>query len=405
MKVLKNFSQIATLADAYKKDGRHLIPEDLSIIENASLVFIDKEILWVGKNSDLPSEYQKLRFIDCTGKTLVPEIVDCHTHVVFGGNRAHEYSMRLNGADYEAIAKAGGGILNTMNGTNNKTRSELFDESIKKIETIHSFGVGTIEIKSGYGLNFDKEYEISHIINDLKKYFFPRIQIKNTFMAAHAIPKEFNTSKEYMDHVVLPLLEKLGAEHILDAVDIFFERGYFDKRDTISLFECAKKFNLSVKLHADEFQDNKGSILGCEYKALSADHLLMTGADGIETLAQSETVATLLPGTGFFLGKKQADAKKFLDAGCKVAIGSDYNPGSCHLNNVLLAASLAAPLYKMNIAELWCAITLNAAHALNLKKQGAIIKGLAPRFSIFDCKCIDEITYSWGKNLITPPLE
>ena len=165
MKVLKNFSQIATLADAYKKDGRHLIPEDLSIIENASLVFIDKEILWVGKNSDLPSEYQKLRFIDCTGKTLVPEIVDCHTHVVFGGNRAHEYSMRLNGADYEAIAKAGGGILNTMNGTNNKPKNELFDESVKKIETIHSFGVGSIEIKSGYGLNFDKEYEISHIIH------------------------------------------------------------------------------------------------------------------------------------------------------------------------------------------------------------------------------------------------
>ena len=399
MKVLKNFSQIATLSSAYKKDGRHIIPDDLSIIENGTVVYIDKEILWVGKNNDLPLEYQKLRSVDCTGKVLVPEIVDCHTHVVFGGNRAGEYSMRLNGSDYEAIAKAGGGILNTTSGTNNKTRNELFNESIKKIETIHSFGVGTIEIKSGYGLNFDKEYEISHIINDLKKHFFPQIQIKNTFMAAHAIPKEFKSSKEYMNQVVLPLLEKLGAEHILDAVDIFFERGYFDKTDTISLFECAKKFNLPVKLHADEFQDNKGAVIGCEYKALSVDHLLMTGADGIEALAKSDTVATLLPGTGFFLGKKQADAKKFLDAGCKVAIGSDYNPGSCHLNNVLLAASLAAPHYKMNIGQLWCAITLNAAHALNLKKQGAIIKGLSPRFSFFDCESIDEITYSWGKNL------
>ncbi len=157
-----------------------------------------------------------------------------------------------------------------------------------------------------------------------------------------------------------------------------------------------------IKSHADEFNDNKGAVIACQYDALSADHLLCTGPDGIEALANSDTVATLLPGTGFFLGKPQAFARAFLDNGCKVAIGSDYNPGSCHFDNILFLAAIAAPQYEMNIAELWSSITLNAAHALGFRSQGAIAKGLKPRFSIFKTDCIDRITYNWGKNLAVP---
>lgn len=398
-KIFKNFSEIATLQPALDKDGRNLIPSDIGLIKNASIVFNNDEILWVGPDSQIPDDYHNVHSVDMSGKICVPEIVDSHTHIVFGGDRAHEYSMRLNGATYEDIAKAGGGILNSMSGTNALSRSELLKLSQQRLKTIRSYGVGTIEVKSGYGLNFEKEYEISRIIHDLKNIFRPDLQIINTFMAAHAVPKEYSSSYEYMKEVVLPLLDKLGEEKILDCVDIFHEQNYFSDDDVVSLFERAKRWNIPVKMHADEFNDNKGAVLAAKYNALSADHLLATNEDGILALKNSQTVATLLPGTGLFLGKTQANARAFLDAGVKVAIASDYNPGSCHCDNILMLASLAAPIYKMNLAELWCAITLNASHALGIKNQGALKAGLRPRFSVFNTDSIDRVTYNWGKNL------
>ena len=401
IKIYKNFSEIATLAGALKKDGRYLKSEDLGKVKNATIVINHEKILWVGEDKKIPNDYVDRGHIeiDASGKVCVPEIVDSHTHLVFGGDRASEYSMRLNGASYEEIASAGGGILNSTKGTHALSRNDLLKSARQKIKIIRSYGVGTIEIKSGYGLTFEKEYELSRIIHDLKNIVRPDVQIINTFMAAHAIPPEFNNSYTYMKEVVLPLLDKLGEEQILDCVDIFHEKNYFSNDDVVSLFERAKRWNINVKIHADEFNDNKGAILATKYEALSADHLLNTTADGIAALSKSNTVAILLPGTGFFLGKQQANARALLDAGAKVAIASDFNPGSCHCDNLILLASIAAPMYKMNQAELWCAITLNAAHALGLKKQGALIEDMAPRFSIFNTDSIDKITYSWGKNL------
>ncbi|EQC50043.1 imidazolonepropionase [Bacteriovorax sp. BSW11_IV] len=400
MKVLRNFNQIITLKKAHELDGRNLKNCDLSIIENGSVVFDEEKIIWVGADEELPENYKNIPYLNKKGHVLLPEIVDCHTHLVFGGNRAKEYSMRLNGADYQDIAKAGGGILYTMNKTNELTRSELFDLACERIERINSYGVGTIEIKSGYGLNFDKEYECSLIIDDLKqKYASLGIQIINTYMAAHAVPKSFASSSAYLDEVVIPLMKKLVDDGVgIDFVDIFHEAGYFDNKDTQKLFDMAQILGLKFKSHADEFIDNKGAVLAATSGASSTEHLLCTEKDGIEALAQSSTVATLLPGTGFFLGKPQAKARAFLDASVKVAIGSDYNPGSCHCDNVILVASLAAPHYKMTLTELWAAITLNAAHALDLREQGAIIPGLKPRFSCFAVDSVDEITYSWGRN-------
>lgn len=397
--VHNNYSQIITLAPAHKKDGRRLVPADLGIIENGSVVFDQEKIIWVGTTATLPEDYREIDAVDMSGKTCLPEIVDSHTHVVFGGDRAHEYFMRLNGATYEEIANAGGGILNSMKGTNALTRSELLKIAQQRVKTIASYGVGTIEIKSGYGLNFDKEYEISRIIHDLKNIVRPNIQIINTFMAAHAVPKDFSSSYQYMKEVVLPLLDKLAEEKIIDCVDIFHEQNYFSEEDVVSLFERAKRHNIPVKMHADEFNDNGGAALAARFNALSADHLLQTSAEGIKALAESNTVATLLPGTGFFLGKTQANARAFLDAGVKVAMASDYNPGSCHCDNLLLISSLAAPTYKMNAAELWASITLNAAHALGLKDQGAILEGLKPRFTVFNTDSIARVSYNWGKNL------
>lgn len=398
MKVFINFSEIISLEGSYNKDGRSLLPNDLSRIKNGAIVFDDKKIHWVGETKNLPSKYKDLDAKDMSGHVLTPEIVDSHTHLVFGGDRSFEYSMRLNGADYQDIAKSGGGILATMKATLDKSFDELFNEACLRVERIASFGIGTIEIKSGYALTYEKEKELSLIIDKLKRKYAPKIQIHNTFMAAHAIPRSFKSGKEYLEAVVTPLLKELSSEKIIDSVDIFQEEGYFSIEETENLFEFAQKLNIPVRIHADEFNDNKGAILASKYNALSADHLLCTTQDGIEALSKSNTVATILPGTAFFLGKPLANARGFLDAGCKVALASDYNPGSCHCDNLLLIASISAKNLGFNIAELWSAITLNSAHSLGLKNQGAIIPGLSPRFSIFNCDSVDKITYTWGRN-------
>lgn len=395
----KNFNQILTLDSAHKKDGRKLIPSDLSIIENGAIVYDNEKVIWVGDSDNIPDSFKQItNWKDGKGYVLTPEIVDSHTHLVFGGNRASEYSMRLNGADYEDIGKAGGGILSTMKSTNEASSEELFQSAVERINRITSYGVGTIEIKSGYALNFIKEKEVTLIIDKLKKHFAPSVKIINTFMPAHAIPKGFDSSHDYLHQVCIPLLRELAPLNIIDFVDIFHENNYFDEQDVRDLASAANEYKIKLKVHSDEFQDNNGAALACELGATSCDHLLSTSLEGIKALSNSPTIATLLPGTGFFLGKKQANARALLDSGVKVALASDYNPGSCHCDNLLLISSLAAPNLKLNIAELWSSITLNSAHSLGLTNQGAIKEGLSPRFSIFKVKTIDEVTYNWGRN-------
>ena len=402
VKKLAHIGVLATLKSARKKDGRHLVPGDLDLLKDASVVYSDREILWVGSERAVPQDFSSAETIDCSGLVVTPEIIDCHTHLIFGGNRAREYGMRLNGADYLEIAATGGGIRSTVRDTLASSRENLKARAIERIESIHALGVGTIEIKTGYGLSGEKEWELIGLIHGLKRDYGDWPKIKSTLLA-HAVPAEYPTSRAYLESVILPLLERASKERIIDAVDIFHEKGYFTRADAIYLYEKAKEFGIPFKCHADEFVDGKGALTACEYGALSADHLLNTRKDGIEALASSPTVAVLLPGTGFSLGKKQANARQFLDAGARVAIASDYNPGSCPIDSVLTCAALAAPLYKMNMTELWAALTLNPAWALGLGSQGAISPGLKPRFSFFRVSTLEEITYNWTKNFATWP--
>jgi imidazolonepropionase len=401
LKAFTGLNEIVTLKGAHVKDGRKLVPQDLSIIKNGAIVFDESKILWVGENSKFPVQYQNIAQ-DMSGHVLTPEIVDSHTHIVFGGDRAQEYADRLSGTSYEEIAKRGGGILLTMKQTNELSAEALYQDACKRIERIHSYGVGTIEIKSGYGLNYKKEYEISMVIDRLKKRYAPEIQIYNTYLAAHDVPKDFNNSTDYIKQVVVPLLEDLNRMKIIDAVDIFHEKNYFSQEDVELLFEKAASLGIARKIHADELNDNDGAGLAVKHGAVSADHLLKISDTGIQKLATNKTVATLLPGTAFFLGKPLAPARKLLDGGAKVAIASDYNPGSCHCDNVLLIASISAAQMKFNQAELWAAITLNAAAALGLTSQGAILPGYKPRFSLFKTTSLSHITYNWGINSSVP---
>ncbi|MFY7993144.1 MAG: imidazolonepropionase [Bacteriovoracaceae bacterium] len=399
MKVYSHITQLLTLAGAHQKDGRKLLDEDLSIVEDAAIVMDDNLIHWVGKTQDLPSDYEKIPRTNLSEHIVTPEIVDSHTHLVFGGNRSFEYGLRLKGASYEEIAAAGGGILHTADKTAHLSEEELFKTACQRVDRIHSYGVGTIEIKSGYGLTFEAEYKISKIINKLKDHFKGRVQIIRTYMAAHAVPKSFKDSAHFVNEVVLPLMEKLHSEKMIDIVDVFHEKNYFTDEDTRFVFEKALALGLHVKMHADEMNDNNGASLATEYSALSADHLLQVSDEGIRALAKSSTVATLLPGTAFFLGKALAPARHMIEAGVKVAMASDYNPGSCHCDNLILLASISAKNLAMTPVEIWAAITLNASHALNLREQGAVIPGLEPKLSIFKASTHEEIFYSWGHNL------
>ncbi len=399
MKVFHHISELVTLKDAHQKDGRKLLESDLSIINDASIVANSDQILWCGKASELPAQYEKLEKFDCQNYTILPSWVDAHTHLVFSGNRAHEYSMRLNGATYEEIAKAGGGIVYTMTQTRNQSFEELKKLTNQRLAKLYSYGVSTVEIKSGYGLSLNSEENMTRVIHACKLEWENKITIKNTFMAAHAKPKEFSTTAEYMKSVVIPLLEKLAPEKIIDAVDIFHEKNYFTDEDTELLFKKAKELKISCKMHADELNDNNGAALAAKFHALSCDHLLMINDTGIETLAKTPTVAMLLPGTGFFLGKPQANARKMLDAGVKVAIASDFNPGSCHYDHVFKIAQFVAPTYKMNRAELMAALTLNASHALNIFDQGSIQPGMKSKFSLFKAKKLEDILYTWNEDL------
>jgi imidazolonepropionase len=398
MKAYIHLNQIATLQAAHQKDGRKLVPNDLSLIQDGAVVFNDTEIIWVGETKNLPEVFKTAPQISLQGHVLTPELVDSHTHIVFGGDRAQEYADRLNGTPYEEIAKRGGGILFTMKETISADAETLFKTACERIERLYSYGIGTIEIKSGYGLSFAKEKEISLVIDRLKKHLAPRIQIFNTYLAAHDVPKSFAGPTEYMQQVVLPLLKELAPLKVIDAVDIFHEKNYFSDEDTYELFELARDLNIPAKIHADELNTNGGAEIAATYNALSADHLLKISDAGIEELASSQTVATLLPGTAFFLGKPLAPGRRMQDAGLKIAIASDYNPGSCHCDNVLLVASMAAAQLKFNQAELWCGITHNAAHALGKIHQGVITPGMQPRFTLFKAESLSHITYNWGRN-------
>jgi imidazolonepropionase len=223
MKIYTHLNQLVTLKSAHLKDGRKLKPLDLDILENGAIVFNQDQIIWVGLTDDIPLEYLSAPCSNLSGYVLTPEIVDSHTHLVFGGDRAQEYADRLNGTSYEEIAKKGGGILFTMSETLALSAEDLFLVAKERVEKIHSYGVGTIEIKSGYGLSFEKEKQLSLVIDRLKKYFHPSIQIFNTYLAAHDVPRNFQSSDDYLIQVVLPLLEDLAYLNVIDAVDIFHD--------------------------------------------------------------------------------------------------------------------------------------------------------------------------------------
>jgi len=349
------------------------------IIENGSIVFDDK-IIWIGKDSDLPSEYLKLasKIIDVSGKVILPGFVDPHTHLVFYGDRIVEFELRLRGFDYLKIREMGGGILKTVKDTKNATKEKIKKYVKKFIKKFIEYGTTTIEAKSGYGLDLENEIKILEITNELND---KPITIVPTFLV-----HDFIDDREKYVNEVIKNLEIIKQRNLAKFVDVFCEKGVFEIEQTRKILNKAKKLGFLLKLHTDEFYNIGGVKLGVEFNAISLDHLNEITDNDISLLSKSKTICVLLPCTTFLLRKnKYPPARKLIDSGCKVAIGTDFNPGTSFTQNMQFVILLSVIILNMKIDEAILASTINSAKAIDMDKfVGSLEIGKFADFIVFD---------------------
>jgi imidazolonepropionase len=389
-------SEVLTGEGVRAKDGRRVIDSDLGRIEDGAIVHDGKKILWVGATRSLPKKYKKVRTENLKGqKSIVPGFVDCHTHLVFAGDRAGEFARRCGGATYDEIAREGGGIAASVSATRKATKAELLRLAIERVEKARSYGVRTLEVKSGYGLEFDAEIKVLEVAKALKKKF-PDMTFATTFLGAHAFPKE-KTSEQYMKILTDKMLPEVARRKLADACDIFVDAGYFNVEQARELLTRAKKHGMKIKIHADEMGNTESAALAAELGCLSADHLLKISDRGIAALAKSDTVAVLLPGTAFYLKEPHAPARKLIDQGACVALSTDFNPGTCMTLNLPAIMTIAALYLRMSRAEIFAAVTYNAAKALGLQgSKGTLTEGMDADFVALPVQRFEEIYYRFA---------
>lgn len=355
-------------------------------------------IQWVGNESGMPTGFAQFERHDVQGRLVTPGLIDCHTHVVHGGNRALEFEMRLNGATYEEIARAGGGILSTVSATRAASEAELLDAALPRVDAMLAEGVTTIEIKSGYGLTIEDELKMLRVARRISEV--RRVSVVTSFLGAHAVPPEFKGRADaYLDEVCLPALVEAHDNRLVDAVDGFCEGIAFSPAQIERLFIKARALGLPVKLHAEQLSDLGGAVLAAKYGALSCDHLEYLGADGIEAMVDAGTVAVMLPGAYYFLREKQLPPVEALRAaGVPMAVATDCNPGSSPMTSLLLAMNMACTLFRMTPEEALIGVTRNAGRALGLKDRGVIAPGMRADLAIWDAEQPAELAYRIGFN-------
>ena len=389
-------SLIYTGEEIFKKEGRKLVEGDLAPIVDGAIVFDDSKILWVGISAELPEKYKKLPVTDLKNKqAIMPGLIDSHTHLIFGGSRAQEFARRCAGATYQEIADAGGGILTTVKGTREASIEDLFKSGVKRALIAYRFGVRTIECKSGYGLDHESEMKCLKVLEHLKAAL-PQMTFVSTYMGAHAIPKD-RPKAEYLDEMLKKTMPMVAKSKLAEFCDVFIDEGYYSVPEGELILRTARTLGFKLKVHADELANTESTKLAVKLKAHSADHLLKISERGIKEIADSDTVATLLPGTAFYLKEAHAPARKLLDAGARVAIATDFNPGSCYSLNLPMMLNLGALYLRMNAAELFASVTVNAAKALGLEtKKGALIVGYDSDFVVLPYDHFEEMYYRLG---------
>jgi imidazolonepropionase len=401
--LLKNIKSLVQVRNVSCLKVSGIEMKTLPCIENAWLAIDDGIIVDYGSMDDFPgiANWKDLEIIDCDGKLVFPCYADCHTHIVYAGNREGEFADRINGLTYEEIFSRGGGILNSAKRLRETTEDDLFKQAMHRLSEVISQGTGSIEIKSGYGLSVESEIKMLRVIKRIKDLNI--IPVKSTFLGAHALPIEYKNDKQaYITLILNDMLPKIADEKLADYIDVFCEKNYFTAEETVMILEAGKKYGLIPKVHAEQLSNSGGIQAGVKCGAISVDHLEYCSDHDIETLKKSNTMGTILPGAAFFLGLPIPPARKMIDAGLAIAMASDFNPGSSPSGNMNFMMSLGCVQYQLTPEEVINASTINSAFAMNLSHEvGSITIG--KRANFFITKAISSyafIPYSYGSNLI-----
>jgi imidazolonepropionase len=372
----------------------------LGMIEDAAIAVRNGRIAFVGRWQDLPLALSEATdIIDCEGRVITPGLIDCHTHIVFGGDRAMEFEMRLQGATYEEVARAGGGIVSSVKATNALSVEGLVKAALPRVDTLLAEGVSTLEIKSGYGLSIEGELNMLRAARALEKV--RPVRVVTSYLGAHATPVEYKgRNGDYITDVVLPGMDRAQAEGLVDAVDGFCEVIAFSVDEMRRVFDHAKALGLPVKLHAEQLSNLGGAKMAASYGALSADHLEYLDAEGAAAMAEAGTVAVILPGAFYAINETQKPPIQALrDAGVRIAIATDCNPGTSPLTSLLLTMNMSATLFRLTVDECIAGATREAARALGLATEtGTLETGKSADFVIWNIDRPAELVYRIGFN-------
>jgi len=368
------------------------------LVEDGALALDGDRIAWVGKGEDLPAHYANWTREDLGGRLVTPALIDCHTHVVFGGDRAREFEMRLEGATYEEVARAGGGIVSTVRATRAASEEELLAAALPRVDALIAEGVSTLEIKSGYGLDLETELRMlrtARKIGDVRP-----VKVRTSFLGAHAVPPEYKDRPDaYLHDICLPALEAAHAEGLVDAVDGFCEGIAFSPEQIARVFDKANQLGLPVKLHAEQLSNLGGTALAASYGALSADHLEYLDETGVKALAESNGVAVLLPGAFYTLRETQLPPVDLLRRHqVPIALATDCNPGSSPLASLLLTMNMGCTLFRMTPEEALAGVTREAARALGLEDRGTLEEGKRADLAVWNVRHPAELSYRIGFN-------
>ena len=369
-------------------------------ILNGALAIKNGQIAWLGAEKDLPADAHAAETHDGQGAWLTPGLIDCHSHIVYAGNRSNEFEARLNGVAYEAIARAGGGILSTVNATRAADFDDLLAQSLPRVKRLLAEGVTTLEIKSGYGLDLDTEAKMLRVARHIGEIL--PITVHTTFLGAHAVPPEYKgRADDYITYICEVMLPALQAEGLVDAVDAFCEHIGFSSEQTERVFHAAAELNLPVKLHAEQLSDQHGAALVARFNGLSADHLEYLSADGIAAMAAHGTVAVLLPGAYYFLRETKLPPLQALrEAGVPMAVSTDCNPGTSPMTSLLLAMNMACTMFKMTPQEALAGTTVHAAQALGQQgRVGQLAVGQAADLALWQITRPADLAYAMGQNM------
>ncbi|MEP0520262.1 MAG: imidazolonepropionase [Hyphomicrobiales bacterium] len=371
---------------------------DYGLLSSGAVAMSDGDIAWVGADNAIPDTFLGWQQTDLKQRLVTPALIDCHTHIVHGGNRAREFEMRLEGASYEEVARAGGGIVSTVKSTRETSEEDLLESALKRLDVLIAEGVSTIEVKSGYGLNRDAELKMLRVARQLA--LERPINVKTSFLGAHAVPAEFlGHADNYIDDVCIPTLNEAHEAGLVDAVDGFCEGIAFSPAQIERVFKRAQDLGIPIKLHAEQLSDLGGAKLAARYSALSADHLEYLSEEGVLAMSKANTVAVVLPGAFYTLRETQIPPiALFRKHNVPMAIASDSNPGSSPLTSLLLTMNMSCTLFRMTPEEALAGVTRNAAKALGLINAGTIAVGQRADLAIWDVQHPSELSYRIGYN-------